>query len=188
MGTKLLSGMLDKLDAGIVPVLHLVAEDDLTIHIPQIFVSAPTRVQRIVAERFKQSLNHGSKAAKLELTMTSVCLRCTRSLFASMLELRSLHITDSNEHVQAVIGALVLSSPYIFRSMRRMEFGDQLDKALVVGLCRASASRSSLVGFASPASNVVKGHVHLQRICMQDGVIVEKYQCVVHGGTWDDER
>ncbi|KAK6966541.1 hypothetical protein R3P38DRAFT_2816107 [Favolaschia claudopus] len=51
MGTNLLFGMLKKLDAEIVPVWHLVAEDDLTIHFPQIFISASTRVQHVVAQR-----------------------------------------------------------------------------------------------------------------------------------------
>ncbi|KAK6992914.1 hypothetical protein R3P38DRAFT_3224895 [Favolaschia claudopus] len=289
MGTNLLFGMLKKLDAEIVPVWHLVAEDDLTIHFPQIFISASTRVQHVVAQRcalgilppsltslqlsdvspdfdltgtqirdalsaapalkhllvhdvsvydddvprlvlpaltsfsfrssspaeanflriidlpellhlvlqvedhevfetVSKSLNHGSKTVKVELAITSGCLRCMRSFFRAMPELRWLHITGSDDHVETVIGALVLSSPNLFRSVRRMEFGNQLDKELVVGLCRALASRSSSVGVVSRASNVMEGHVDLQRICMQDGDIVDKYQRVVHGGTWDDEK
>ncbi|KAK6966303.1 hypothetical protein R3P38DRAFT_2816481 [Favolaschia claudopus] len=273
----------------LVPVWHLVAEDDLTIHFPQIFISASTRVQHVVAQRcalgilppsltslqlsdvspdfdltgtqirdalsaapalkhllvhdvsvydddvprlvlpaltsfsfrssspaeanflriidlpellhlvlqvedhevfetVSKSLNHGSKTVKVELAITSGCLRCMRSFFRAMPELRWLHITGSDDHVETVIGALVLSSPDLFRSVRRMEFGNQLDKELVVGLCRALASRSSSVGVVSRASNVMEGHVDLQRICMQDGDIVDKYQRVVHGGTWDDEK
>ncbi|KAK7008339.1 hypothetical protein R3P38DRAFT_2791904 [Favolaschia claudopus] len=245
MGTNLLFGMLKKLDAEIVPVLHLVAEDDLTIHFPQIFISASTRVQHVVAQRcalgilppsltslqlsdvspdfdltgtqirdalsaapalkhllvhrrvqadflriidlpellhlvlhvedhevfetVSKSLNHGSKAVKVELTITSGCLHCMRSFFRAMPELRWLHITGSDDHVETVIGALVLSSPDVFRSVRRMEFGNQLDKELVVDFAALWLPDRHPVGVISRASNVVEGHVDLQRICMQDG-------------------
>ncbi|KAK7055069.1 hypothetical protein R3P38DRAFT_3169775 [Favolaschia claudopus] len=137
-------------------------------------------------ELVAESLNYGSKVVKLNLTISSTGLRFMRSFFRTMPELRWLRVADSDELLETTIGALVLSSPDVFQSMQRMEFGDNVDEELVLGIFRGLASVSSSVKVISPVSGVVNEHIKLRCLSMQDGDADKKYQWVVNGDYWDD--
>ncbi|KAK7016257.1 hypothetical protein R3P38DRAFT_2785900 [Favolaschia claudopus] len=138
-------------------------------------------------ETITKYLNHGSKVARLSLSISSPSLHSMRSFFRTMPQLRWLRVTTSDEFLNNTVGALVLSSPDAFRSMQRMEFGDYVDEELLIGILRRLASSSSME-IMSRVSDVFKGRVKLQRLTMEGEDAAKKYQWVDNGDYWNDKE